>query len=216
MLDLTALAEHYIPISIRWYDREGEMQNDKKAIEAVQSDRESPSGRTRQIRQWLQSYHVLQSFTSETDWKIAEQIIAYADERKQKALGLRRDLILEEFKNLESRIQRIVPAKKSGKPRKVTSLVSKALWCCYPSDIPIYDNYAEHALQVICRICDIRVTDAGSGTHAEFAHFLEAWFHLYGEIRPLIEQVDRPDYPYGIRVLDSLLWYIGQPKFGVI
>jgi len=215
VLDLVALARHYIPISIAWQSKPTENLWDMKTIEAVGSIHEPRSERVEQIHRWLQSYHVLQSFTGETEKKIAEEVIDYADQRKRTDLEMKQDLILQEFKELESRIQRVVPRNKSGNQRKVTSLVSKAIWCCYPTDIPIYDNYAEHALQVICRLSNITITRNTANLGGEYARFLEAWFRVYREIEPAIDPDVLKIYPYKIRVLDSLLWYLGQPKFDV-
>jgi hypothetical protein len=216
MLDLIVLAKKYIPISIEWQSKPNENQWDMKTIEAVNSIHEPQSVRVEQVHRWLQSYHVLQSFTTKTERMIAEQVIAYADSRKRTILDMKQELILEEFKDLESRIQKVVPENKSGNPRKVTSLVSKAIWCCYPSDIPIYDNYAEHALQVICRLSNIKVSRTSNYRDGEYAHFLEAWFRVFKEIEPAIDPEILKVYPNKIRVFDSLLWYIGQPKFDLI
>ena len=215
MLDLIALAKKHIPISIEWQSKPTENLWDTKTIEAVNSIHEPQSVRVEQVKRWLQSYHVLQSFTAETERMIAEQVIAYADSRKHTILDMDQELILKEFKELKSRIQQVVPKNKSGKPRKVTSLVSKAIWCCYPSHIPIYDSYAEHALQMISRLSDIEVPRAAKGSEKEYAQFLEAWFRVFKEIEPAIDPEILKVYPYKIRVLDSLLWYIGQPKFDV-
>jgi len=215
MLDLITLAKKYIPISIEWQSKPTENSWDKKTIEAINSIHEPRSVRVEQVHRWLQSYHVLQSFTAETERMIAEQVIAYADNRKRQVLDMNQELILKEFKELESRIQKVVPTNKTGKPRKVTSLISKAIWCCYPSDIPIYDSYAEHALQMICRLSNIKVSGSSNDSAIEYAHFLEAWFHVFKEIEPAIDPEILKVYPYKIRVLDSLLWYIGQPKFDV-
>jgi hypothetical protein len=216
VLDLVALAKKYIPISIEWQSKPAENLWDQKTIEAVKSIHEPQSARVEQVHRWLQSYHVLQSFTAETERMIAGQVIVYADSRQRRVLDMKQELILAEFKELESQIQKVVTKNKSGKPRKVTSLVSKAIWCCYPSDIPIYDNYAEHALQVICRLSNIKVTGKSNDTDGKYAHFLEAWFRVYREIEPVIDPEILEGYPYKIRVLDSLLWYIGQPKFDLI
>ena len=41
---------------------------------------------------------------------------------------------------------------KNQTPRSLTSLTSKALWCCYPDAIPIFDSYARRALWVLSRL----------------------------------------------------------------
>ena len=39
------------------------------------------------------------------------------------------------------------------------------------------------------------------------------WLQLYQRIEPAIDQSDLRGYPYKVRVLDGLLWYLGQPTF---
>ncbi len=216
MLDLKSFAERYIPESIDWFQKYGEIQNDEQVSLAVRSPGMYRSDRSKHLLKWLHDYHVLQSFTSETENRITEQVIAFADSRTRINLNQNKELIFEEFKSLELLIQSVVPANKSGKLRNVTSLASKSLWCCYPQDIPIYDNYAEYALQVICRICSIKIISEANGANSKYSRFLEAWFHIYKEIEPIILGSDMKGYPYKIRVLDSLLWYTGQPKFDFI
>jgi hypothetical protein len=213
MFDLKTLAVQYIPISLEWQNKATENQWDMKTINAINSIHEPLPDRVGQIHRWFQSYHVLQSFTAETEKKIAEEVIAYADNRKRMNLDMKQELILDEFNELELRLQEFMPRNKSNKPRKVTSLVSKAIWCCYPDDIPIYDSYAEHALQILCRLSEIKVSGKVKDSNGEYARFLEAWFLVFNEIEPAIDPKFLTVYPYKIRVLDSLLWFIGQPKF---
>jgi hypothetical protein len=213
MLDLKTLAVQYIPISLELQNKPTEHQWDMKTIKTVNSIHEPLSNRVGQIHRWLHSYHVLQSFTAETEKKIAEEVIAYADNRKRMNLDMKQELILDEFNELVLRLQKYMKLNKSNKPRKVTSLVSKAIWCCYPEDIPIYDSYAEHALQILCRLSDIKIIGKAKESNGEYARFLEAWFLVFKEIEPAIDPEFLKVYPYKIRVLDSLLWFIGQPKF---
>jgi len=39
------------------------------------------------------------------------------------------------------------------------------------------------------------------------------WLQVYKEVEPVMSEVDLSDCPYKIRVLDRLLWYLGQPGF---
>jgi len=98
MLDLISLARTYIPISIEWANKPSEYQWDMKTVKAVNSIDEPLTNRVEQVHRWLQSYHVLQSFTAETERMIAEQVIAYADSRKCLNLEMNQELILKEFR----------------------------------------------------------------------------------------------------------------------
>jgi hypothetical protein len=119
-------------------------------------------------------------------------------------------LVISEHERLRERIRHVAPhSLKTGKPREVTSLTSKALLCCYPYDVPIFDSYALRALQVISRLS--RMTTGEN--QSEYACFVDAWFQVYDEVEPVIELAGLDGYPYKVRVLDRLLWYLGQPNF---
>jgi hypothetical protein len=132
--------------------------------------------------------------------QIAEQVLAFADQRESRSLDLDPTRILREFERLKDRIAAVTD-------RGVTSLTSKALWCCYPHDVPIFDSNAANALQVLSRIC--RFSPAQD--QEPYARFLDLWFQVYREIAPVISSQDLADCPYKVRVLDRLLWYLGQP-----
>ncbi len=125
-------------------------------------------------------------------------------------LGRDHALIMFEFDKLWRVIQPIAPrGPKTGKLREVVSLTSKALWCCYPNDIPIFDDYTLRALQVICRLCSIFPAPGQS----EYGTFSDAWLQIYRKLEPIIEREDLQAFPFKVRVMDGMLWYLGQPSF---
>jgi hypothetical protein len=210
VLQLKRLAEQFIQDHPHSFN--ANFLGDDPAIQAISATKENRVVREKRLLTWLHGYSVLRSFKPDINQRIAEQIITYADNREQIILNLNKDLIIQEYGKLEGLIHQVVPLNpKSGKPREITSLTSKALWCCYPGDIPILDGYAERALQVISRICNL----APAPDQPRFAAFIEVWFQVYDEITPVIEQANLGGFTYKIRVLDWLLWDLGQPKFVV-
>jgi hypothetical protein len=208
VLDLQKLAEQFLRANPQWFEKD--ILGDAPAIQAMSATGGDRAGREKNLLAWLHGYSVLRSFTPGINQKIVEQIIAYADNREQTTLNQDKDLIIQEYGKLERLIHQVVPLNpKSRKPREITSLTSKALWCCYPGDIPILDGYAERALQVISRICNlVPATD-----QSRFAAFIDVWFQVYIEITPVINQACLSGFTYKIRVLDWLLWYLGKPSF---
>ncbi len=73
----------------------------------------------------------------------------------------------------------------------------------------MFDYYAERALQVISRLFGI----LPEATQTGYGCYVEVWLQLYQRVEPVIDQFDLKGYPYKIRVLDALLWYLGQPTF---
>ena len=208
MLDLKMLVERFIqdhPESFK-----ANFAGDDPAIKAICDTGGNRAGREKSLLAWLHDYSALRSFTPEISQRIVEQIIAYADNRGKTTLNQNKDLIIQEYGKLEGLIHQVVPLNpKSGKPREITSLTSKALWCCYPGDVPILDDYAERALQVISRVCNL----ASAPNQPRFAAFIEVWYQVYDEIRPVIDQACLSCFTYKIKVLDWLLRDLGQRKF---
>jgi hypothetical protein len=200
MLDLRKFAEEFVATG--WYRDKTQADRDNLVIDAIdERDRDQPS-RNKALVDWLNYYRVLMGFSSEARIGVADQILGFADGRGGKSLGLDRCVILSEFGKLEAGIKKITP-------RDVTSLTSKGLWCCYPNDVPIYDRNAVTVLRVISRI---RRTAPEPG-RSRYASFLDLWIRLYREIEPVIDQADLTDCTYKVRVLDQLLWYLGDTGF---
>ncbi len=96
--------------------------------------------REEQLLKWLNHYKVLLFFPPEKSREVAKQIIEFADEPRPTALFQNNERINEQYERLKVRIQSVLSrSPKSNKLREVTSLASKALWCCYPHDIPMFD-----------------------------------------------------------------------------
>jgi hypothetical protein len=52
----------------------------------------------------------------------------------------------------------------------------------------------------------------------EYGCFVDVWLQLYQVIKPVIaeHEADLKGFPYKIRVLDGLLWYLGKDDFGAL
>lgn len=204
MIDLEAELRNYIEIRLKPFPP------DQIAVHALVSRDMTRPDREADVRSWLNRYRVLRYVPPETSGKVVAAIIDFADERGGGSLRQDKTLIDSEFRLLEARLGVLLPPlPKSGKPRRVTSLTSKALWCCFPNDVPIYDNYALRALQVLSRLCHFETPPLD----ADYALYIGAWFALYDLAKPVIDSANLNGYRYPIRVLDQFLWYLGQPTF---
>lgn len=183
---------------------------DYDAINAIIKQGLPVENRIQIIRGWLRYYGVLRPFNNEVGDAIAIQIIAYADQRVRSNLENNQNHIVDEFRALSLLIAGAIPENPNGGIREVTSLVSKALWLCYPNDVPIIDKNAEKSLQVISRMLRLQIPP----NLPRYASFVHAWFQVYGQIQKLL-QANRPDanYPYDVRLFDFLLWYLGKDSF---
>jgi hypothetical protein len=207
VLDLKKFADDFIQNKLQLFDEYN--RADEAVLQAINDRKMDHADRKQSILRWLNSYRVLRYFPRDNSINIAGEIIEFADERDQNELNQSKDSIISEYERLGERIRQFAPSLKSGNPRKVTSLTSKALWCCYPCDVPIFDSYALGALRVISRLSRM----APELNQSEYACFVDVWFQVYGEVQSVIEEADLNGYPYKVRVLDRLLWHLGQPSF---
>lgn len=180
--------------------------SDETVVEAVANTKKSPAEREAVLRRWLGAYGVLRFKKSST---ISASVIDFADHRQSSSLNRDKSLIVSEFRRLQNQVHSLLPVRKDGKNGQRISLVSKALWCCYPNDIPIYDDYASRSLQVLSRLCHFDHIDGDT----DYSRHVNAWFTLYDILKGVIEHADANHYPHQIRILDRFLWYLGQRNF---
>ena len=216
MLDLAQMTEDFIRkdfSSYRKYDAA-----DESVLLAVGQTNMKMDERENCIIGWLHSYMVLHLFPPENRKLVARQILDFADNGRTATRSLHRDVIVAEYQKLSSRLSAAAPKTKLGNLRNVGSLTSKALWCCYPFDVPIMDDFAERALQVISRLSDIQLTRSAKSKSDKdrYKCFLEVWFLVYDRVSLSIDAADLKNYPYKIRVLDRLLWHLGQPNYDTV
>ena len=215
MLDIRQFAEEYIRTKLcKDEDFKKDRYKDELALTAIIETGMDRAKREKSLLKWLNDYRVLRSFPREKSQEIASQIIEFADEPRQARLP--KDSLIPEYARLRERIRQVAPrSPKTGKLREVTSLTSKALWCCYPYDVPIFDNYALRALQVISRLCHMATSQGNNSDDEskEYARFVDVWLQVYDEVKPVIDVASLDGYAYKVRVLDRLLWYLGQTNF---
>jgi hypothetical protein len=207
VLDLGELTRELL--AEKWHFGGLETEEDKLVVSAVGQPDWEPFDRRRRVVHWLQHYKVLMSFPQDSRIAVAERIIEFADERRETSLHQDRDRIVSEFNKLEQRLRDVAPRTRNDGARSVTSLTSKALWCCYPEDVPIFDRNAVNALRMISRLCRI----APSVRQPEYDCFVDLWLKVYKEVEPLISRADLSDCPYRVRALDRMLWYLGESDF---
>src|SRR5579859_6435846 len=184
VFDLRHTAKRFILSELRSYDAYN--RADEAVIKAINAADASQMDREDSVMSWLNRYRVLRYFPKDKSRSIADVIIKFADKRRQAATPLSQDLVISEFESLRGGIRRVAPHTRAGVPREVMSLTSKALWCCYPDCVPIYDDHARRALQVIGRLCGM----TPSRNESEYACFADIWFQVYAEVEQVIDNAD--------------------------
>jgi hypothetical protein len=211
MLNLKEVTEDFIRTKLTSFVRDTDP--DVATVRAIAEKGMMREEREGQVLKWLRYYKVIRFFPPKNSGEIARRIVEFADEPRPECLLQNKAQIISEYRRLKERIQPLAPRTKSGKERRITSLTSKALWCCYPQDVPIFDDYAERSLQMIGRICRI-FPDAEQD---EYGRFVDVWLQIYREIEPFINEHEAylKGFAYKIRLLDGILWYLGKPEFDV-
>lgn len=204
MLDIKAVIRHFGPQSISILLKQEEF--DTKALQAVKDS--SASDRVYVILGWLQSYKVFQGIPGPQRTAIAEAILRYADLPRQRGGLATEDDLCQAHKSL---LEECVEA--YGKERDFTSLASKALWLCYPDDVPLFDNFARRALWVFAKM-ESGITPLAD-TEPEFRQFVHIWKSLYARYKDTIDEIDMHAYPHTVRVFDVILWIVGSPEYKV-
>jgi hypothetical protein len=114
------------------------------------------------------------------------------------------------------------------KPRSWMSATSKLLWCLYPRDIVIYDAFVHRTLVTLqCVDPDLAGTERiGAApkieTHAHIDPAVAAYIRYQSLVRRLLtvhtpalnelRRQHKEQYLYDIRIVDKLLWMIGDSK----
>ncbi|MGB6941051.1 MAG: hypothetical protein WBE37_01475 [Bryobacteraceae bacterium] len=205
--DLTRFAKEFVAAKL--YSDSSETAKDKAVIDAINGRDLDRTARTEEIIKWLSYYKVLMFSPRDRSLAIGKQIIDFADGPRKKSLDRDKDGIVSEFNRLGELIGNTAASIKTGKIPKLTSLTSKALWCCYPDDVPIFDNNAASALRVISRLCHL----SPAPKQSEYACSVDLWLKVYKDLDPVMSAADLSGCPYRIRLLDRLLWRLGQSSF---
>jgi hypothetical protein len=188
----------------QWPDEIPETSSDAKAVYALHNKQ---FDRSEVIKKWLESYSVFQGLRQSQRVAITDSLIAFFDSNPQLDS---RDLLFERFQRLSISLRENADLlTKNGRSRKIDSLTSKALWLCYPSEVPILDLFAENALRVIARLHGLSIQPRES----RYERFTALWFAVYDTVKPQITRFADNNSVYAVRVFDRYLWWLGQDSY---
>ena len=172
------------------------------------------------VKSWMRGYGLFQGIRSEQREQIAATFLDFAGRTNGKG-EIGDSTITEAYAELFTALH-------SQVPRSWISATSKLLWCMHPDSVVIYDAYVKRALVVMqCLDSELaqfpRVGDPpkikNSSDISEATRFYMNYQsmvrHLLersaGTLKQLREQ-HQESYPHDIRIIDLLLWWIGNPK----
>jgi|HubBroStandDraft_6_1064221.scaffolds.fasta_scaffold246454_2 hypothetical protein len=210
MIDLNQIVEHFLDEAIRQCRNGG--SKDEAVIRSLNDRIESTEVRRSELLKWLWYHGVLQGLHKADRNAVASAIVEFADARVASSCPTTEEEIIKKFDDLYGRCSSKVRLKKDHTPRSLVSLTSKALWCCYPDSIPLFDAYSQRALWILSRLMGL---ERSPQALPPYHRFVSLWLNLYRCVERTIGDGDRlGGYPYKVRVFDRILWIIGEPDYG--
>ncbi len=173
------------------------------------------------VTSWMRDYGLFQGITTRNRAAIVARFLRFAREHKVTARNPNDEEIAALYAALFKALHKEVA-------RSWMSATSKLLWCLYPNTIVIYDNFVHRTLVVMqCIDNDLsafpRVGEAPSiegeadivaatAYYMNYQAMIRRLQTQHGQLlRDLRKRYNEP-YPYDVRIIDKLLWMIGNPR----
>ena len=173
------------------------------------------------VMSWMRDYGLFQGITKQEREKISMTFLSFA-----KSIGSTVDITDKD--TLRSIYSKLFKSLFDEVNRSWMSATSKLLWCIYPDYVVIYDSFVERAL-VVMQCLDRglsefpRIGVAPKVTsESDIASATSYYINYQGMVRHIYERNieilnelrhrHKETYPHDIRIVDKLLWMIGNPK----
>ena len=173
------------------------------------------------VMSWMRDYGLFQGITTKDREKVSRNFLSFA-----KNIGSPVDITNKDI--LRSIYSELFKSLFNAVNRSWMSATSKLLWCIYPDNIVIYDSFVERALVVmqcldkglskfprigvapkVTRVSDIALATSHYMNYQEMVRYIhEQNIKTLNELREKYKET----YPHDIRIVDKLLWMIGNPK----
>lgn len=172
------------------------------------------------VKSWMQDYGLFQGITGENRDAIVKCFLEFA------RLHVRESKVTDEIvEKLYSELFMLLYMKV---PRSWMSATSKLLWCLYPKDIAIYDAFVHRTL-VVMQCIDSNLSGfprVGTAPKIKTVDDIKLAIVHYMRYQSIIRKLltthaktlsslrlaNHEKYPYDIRILDKILWMIGNAK----
>jgi len=173
------------------------------------------------VRAWMMEYNLFQGITAHDRKAIVARFLRFAPEHKATSREPSEEHIAKLYADLFTALYREVA-------RSWMSATSKLLWCLYPNVIVIYDSFVHRTLVVMqCIDSDLsgfprigaapvikKETDIRTATE-HYMNYQAMVRKLQSAHTQLLEDLrkrNHESYPYDVRIIDKLLWMIGNSR----
>lgn len=194
-----------------------EIQNDKVMIAMLRDGQQDADI----VRSWMLSYRLFQGITAQDRNIIVEKFLEFAQTHTRPTQQLTEVEIEALYSQLLTDFYQSVP-------RSWVSASSKLLWCLYPETVVIYDAFVHRTLVVMQCIDDdlagfprisgapriSRETDIATAVqhYMNYQSMVRRLLTVYSSLLIELRNTHNTKYPYDIRILDKVLWMIGNSK----
>ena len=176
------------------------------------------------VKSWMVSYNLFQGINTAQRDAIANGFLQFSRNYKSSNRQLTSTDIEEQFGELLLALYRIVN-------RSWLSATSKLLWCIYPDQVVLYDSFVYRSLTVFqCVDADLTAFprigsppkfDSEASINKAVQHYMgfqNLVKHLQQVHQPALDRLREKNketcsYEYDIRIIDKLLWMIGNANY---
>ncbi len=175
------------------------------------------------VMSWMRDYGLYQGISTDDRRRVAQEFLSFAQRHVRRSNITQEDVIRSVYSELLTVLFLTVN-------RGWMSATSKLLWCMYPDDVVIYDSFVERALVVMQRLDERlagfprigiapRVQKEGDVVLAtsHYMNYQSMVRSIYSQNLSVLNELRdnyHEKYPHDIRIIDKLLWMIGNPKGG--
>lgn len=196
------------------------IESDTPLLKSLRAGTASPVA----VESWMTSYNLFQGRPGLERRKIAKCFLEFANEERPK-----RAQSAAAVRQLFGRLHNRLHAKVN---RGWTSATSKLLWCLYPRDVAMYDRFVHGSLVVLqCtepaleKFKRLGPTPRIGDDHRGLLDALEHYMCYQQMVKVLLNansallkkkrKATGETYPYDIRIVDKLLWMMGNAGFSL-
>jgi len=170
---------------------------------------------------WMLDYGLFQGIKAEDRKAVVNTYFSTLPNLSQLKKGQERKNIEENFRHLLSELYLSVN-------RKWLSATSKLLWCSYPDHVVIYDAFVERALVILQGITPYLASFPRINTSPsiKLVSDIDAVMIFYNNYQNMVLAIAKEHkdqlvelrithnetYAHDIRIIDKLLWMLGNPK----
>lgn len=171
------------------------------------------------VKAWMRDYGLFQGINAANREAAVACFLDFAEKHQILVGDTTDDHIAHIYADLFSRLYQAVQ-------RSWVSATSKLLWCLYPETFVIYDAFVHRTLSVLQSLDNdlagfprigeaptvrqVGYIEAATMHYMNYQSLVRRLLEIHGELLESLRARHNEAYPYNVRILDKLLWMIGN------